>query len=129
MSERQYRKSDIITVTDVAMLVNQFYDKVRQDGLLAPVFNSVINDNWESHLNRMTDFWSTILLYTKTYKDDPMPKHLPLPVTKEHFDRWLDLFNQTLDELFEGSIADTAKKRAENIARIMMVVKEVSINN
>lgn len=111
------------------MLVNQFYDKVRQDGLLAPVFNSVINDNWESHLNRMTDFWSTILLYTKTYKDDPMPKHLPLPVAKEHFDRWLDLFNQTLDELFEGSIADTAKKRAENIARIMMVVKEVSINN
>lgn len=129
MSERQYRKSDIITVTDVAMLVNQFYDKVRQDELLAPVFNSMIKDNWESHLNRMTDFWSTILLYTKTYKDDPMPKHLPLPVTKEHFDRWLDLFNQTLDELFEGSIADTAKKRAENIARIMMVVKEVSINN
>lgn len=128
MEDKQFRKSDIITIVDVAMLVNQFYDKIRQDEFLAPVFNSVIKENWDAHLNRMIDFWSTMLLYTKAYKGDPMPKHLPLPIAKQHFDQWLLLFNETLNELFEGPIADNARKRAENIARIMMAVKEPTNN-
>ena len=51
-------------------------------------------------------------------------QHLPLPIGKEHFDRWLQLFNQTIDELFEGQIAENARKRAASIARIMLAVKE-----
>ena len=116
---------DIFTEKDVAMLVNAFYEKVRQDELLAGVFNPIIKDNWDFHLKRMVDFWSTILLYTKKYKDDPMPKHLPLAIGKEHFDRWLQLFNETIDELFEGKIAENARKRASSIARIMKAVKEI----
>ncbi|MHB1179871.1 MAG: group III truncated hemoglobin, partial [Daejeonella sp.] len=61
----------------------------------------------------------------KKYKDDPMPKHLPLAIGKEHFDRWLQLFNETIDELFEGKIAENARKRASSIARIMKAVKEI----
>ena len=119
------KNADICTEVDVAALVNTFYDKVRNDEMLAGVFNAIIKDNWPAHLNRMTDFWSTILLYTKTYKDDPLPKHLPLPVGREHFDRWLFLFNETIDELFEGEIANNARKRANSIATIMQAVKGI----
>lgn len=118
-------RAEILTEADVAVLVNSFYDKVRQDALLADIFNSIIKDNWPIHLKRMTDFWSTILLYTKTYKDDPLPKHLPLPVDKEHFDRWLELFNETIDEHFRGEIAENARKRASSIASIMQAVKGI----
>jgi len=118
-------KDDILTEADVKLLVNTFYGKVRKDEILAPIFEPIIKDNWEPHLMRMTDFWSTILLYTKKYKDDPMPKHLPLPIDQVHFDRWLQLFNQTIGELFEGTIAQNASKRANSIAKIMMAVKGI----
>lgn len=121
-------KDDILTEADVSVLVNTFYSKVREDEILGDVFNTVIKDNWDIHLKRMTDFWSTILLYTKKYKDDPLPKHLPLPISQEHFDRWLRLFNETIDQLFEGQVADNARKRANSIARIMKAVKGIPGN-
>ncbi|HEY0669701.1 MAG TPA: group III truncated hemoglobin [Sphingobacteriaceae bacterium] len=120
--------NDILTEADIELLVNTFYTKVRQDDILAEVFNDVIKDKWDIHLKRMTDFWSTILLYTKKYKDDPLPKHMPLPIGQEHFDRWLQLFNETIDMLFEGQIAENARKRANSIARIMKAVKGISEN-
>jgi hemoglobin len=116
---------DILREEDVKLLVNTFYDKVRKDELLSVVFAAVIKDNWTAHLQKMTDFWSTILLYTKKYKGDPMPKHLPLKVDKAHFARWLQLFSETIDELFDGQIAANAKLRANSIARIMQAVKGI----
>jgi hemoglobin len=116
---------DIESETDVRQLVGAFYGKVRRDELLAPIFEPVIGDHWEHHLQRMTDFWSTLLLYTKKFSDDPLTKHLPLPLTKAHFDRWLMLFHETADELFRGQIAENAKKRANSIARIMKAVKQI----
>ena len=118
---------DILTEENVQLLVNTFYGKVRNDELLSVVFEPIIKDNWPVHLKKMTDFWSTILLYTKKYKDDPMPKHMPLPVDRIHFQRWLQLFNETIDELFEGTIAENAKKRANSIARIMQAVKGIEM--
>lgn len=125
MGEKVRHSCDILTKADVAVLVNSFYDKIREDLLLGDIFNDVIKDNWPAHLNRMIDFWSTVLLYTRTYKDDPMPKHLPLPVGKEHFDRWLALFDETISEHFDGQIADNARKRAASIASIMQAVKGI----
>lgn len=116
---------DIESEEDVQQLVNIFYGKVRQDKLLAPIFEPVIGNNWGHHLERMTDFWCTLLLYTKKFNDDPLTKHLPLALTKEHFDRWLSLFHATVDELFEGQIAENAKSRANSIARIMKAVKNI----
>lgn len=116
--------SDILTEADVERLVNAFYDKVKDDETLSAVFNPIIKD-WDAHLKKMTDFWSTLLLYTKKYKEDPLPKHLPLPIAREHFDRWLQLFNETLDELFTGPIAENARKRASSIAMIMSAVKGI----
>jgi hemoglobin len=117
---------DIADEADVRNLVDIFYGKVRRDELLAPIFEPVIGDHWENHLQRMTDFWSTLLLYTRKFKDDPLTKHLPLALTKEHFDRWLSLFRQTVDELFQGQIAQNAKSRANSIARIMKAVKNIN---
>lgn len=116
---------DIVNEADIRNLVNTFYGKVRQDELLAPIFETVIGNRWDHHLERMTDFWSTLLLYTKKFSDDPLNKHLPLPLNKEHFDRWLLLFHGTVDELFQGQIAENAKKRAYSIARIMKAVKNI----
>lgn len=116
-------KNDIKSEDDVSTLVHTFYARVRADELLGPIFESIIKDNWAPHLKRMVDFWSTILLYTHKYKDDPMPKHMQLPVEQRHFDRWLFLFNDTLDTLFAGEIAENAKLRAGSIAKIMMVIR------
>ena len=117
--------TDIMSEADVKLLVHTFYDKVRRDALLSAVFDGVVKDNWPAHLEKMTDFWSTILLYTRKYKADPMPKHLPLQVNQDHFERWLTLFNETIDELFYGQIAMNAKSRAKSIARIMQAVKGI----
>lgn len=123
MIDKSSTKKDISEVADIEKLVYTFYDKVRADEALFAVFDPIIKDNWTAHLAKMVKFWSTLLLYTHEYKDDPLTKHLPLPLTKEHFERWLFLFNDTIDELFEGQIADNAKKRASSIARIMKAVK------
>jgi hemoglobin len=116
-------KHDIKSEEDVSTLVHTFYAKVRADELLGPIFEPIIKDNWAPHLKRMVDFWSTILLYTHKYKDDPMPKHMQLPVEQRHFDRWLLLFNETLDSLFAGELVENAKLRAGSIAKIMMVIR------
>ena len=92
---------------------------------MAPVFEPVIGTHWDRHLERMTDFWSTLLLYTKKFTDDPLTKHLPLALTKAHFDRWLLLFHETVNELFKGRIAENAGNRANSIARIMKAVKNI----
>lgn len=117
---------DIQDETDVDLLVNTFYIKVRNDELLDTVFAPVIKNNWDAHLQLMVGFWSTLLLYTRKYSGDPLPKHLPLKISKEHFERWIQLFNETVDELFVGVIAENAKKRASSIAKIMKAVKGIS---
>jgi hemoglobin len=119
----EHAQGDILNEEDVTLLVHTFYAKVRADALLGPIFKSIIKNNWAPHLSRMVDFWSTILLYTRKYKDDPMPKHMQLPVEQRHFDRWLLLFNETLDNLFTGTVTENARLRAASIARIMMVIR------
>lgn len=119
------KKKDISDVADIEKLVHTFYDKVRAEPTLFAVFDPIVKDNWPAHLQKMVKFWSTLLLYTYEYKDDPLTSHLPLPLTKQHFETWMALFRETLDELFEGKIAENAKKRASSIARIMKAVKNI----
>lgn len=107
---------DIQTEADIQTLVDRFYDKVNQDELLGPIFNEVAAVHWEAHLPTMYDFWSSILLGTARYKGRPFPKHMTLPVSKPHFQRWLQLFYQTVAENFAGSKAEEAKVKALNIA-------------
>lgn len=99
----------------IEKLVRRFYDKVRDDPLLGPVFQERIAD-WEPHLQRMFAFWSSVALLTGHYSGQPMQKHLPLPIDATHFDRWLELFRQTARETCSPEGAAHFIERAERIA-------------
>jgi hemoglobin len=87
-----------ITEAMIERLVRGFYAKVRADAMLAPVFEPRIAD-WEPHLQRMCAFWSSVALMSGRYHGTPMVKHMPLPVDADHFDRWLELFEETAREI------------------------------
>jgi len=109
---------EIISLEDVKKLVDTFYDRVREDELLSPIFNERINDRWPQHLEKMYTFWQTLLLNERTYFGSPFPAHANLPVSGKHFKKWMELFTQTVDELFVGEKATEAKWRAEKMAEI-----------
>ncbi|MBO2011270.1 group III truncated hemoglobin [Hymenobacter negativus] len=111
-------RPDITSEADVRLLVDAFYAAINHDTLLAPVFNHVARVDWARHLPIMYDFWSSILLGSARYHGRPFPKHIPLPIEATHFERWLELFDATVNELFQGSKAEEAKLRALNIARM-----------
>lgn len=109
---------DIQNLDDVKLLVNHFYGLVRQDEMLGPIFNEVIQDRWPLHLEKMYQFWQTVLLEEHTYEGRPFPPHAQLPIEQAHFQRWLQLFYQTLDAHFSGKTADEARWRAARMAEM-----------
>lgn len=111
---------DIETLDDVMLLVNDFYGKVRQDSLLAGIFNNVIRDRWPEHLEKMYRFWQTVLLSEYTYKGTPFPPHAQLPVNQAHFERWLQLFEGTVNVHFSGKRAERAKWQGHQMAKMFL---------
>jgi hemoglobin len=105
-------KKDIENIEDIKLLVNVFYDRIKENDLLGPIFNHVIKDKRPEHLEKMVRFWQTILLYEHTYSGSPFPPHAQLPIDKVHFETWVELFQETVDNLFHGEKANTAKTRA-----------------
>ncbi len=110
--------NDIKTIEDIKLLVDTFYGKVREDALLKDIFDNVIRNKWPEHLEKMYRFWQTILLEEHTYFGSPFPPHVKLPVNKEHFNQWLKLFFETVDENFAGETSAFAKKQGERMAEI-----------
>ena len=102
------QRFDITDRRDVACLVNVFYDRVRDDRLLGPIFDDVAHVDWATHLPRMYDFWESVLFGTSTFKGTPLVVHRTLarhtPLTAEAFDRWVTLFQTTVDDLFSGTM-------------------------
>lgn len=111
----QIRAETGIDEAMIARLVDGFYDRVRADPLIGPVFNDRISD-WGPHLEQMRLFWSSVALMSGAYHGRPMPKHLPLPVDARHFDRWLELFEATARDLCPPAAADHFIERARRIA-------------
>jgi hemoglobin len=111
-------KHDILNRDDIKMLVDRFYDKVKDDSLLGPVFSHV---DWPHHLPIMYDFWSSMLLGDQTYRGNPLQRHMHLAINKNHFDQWLSFFNETVDENFQGEKAEEVKMRAQSIAGIFQL--------
>lgn len=107
----------------IELLVKSFYEKVKLDDLLGPIFNNAENFEWDTHIPIMIDFWETLLLDTTSYKGNAMRKHFDLhrrtPLTDAHFDRWKQLFYSTLNNLFEGPNVDKAKQKVEAIGGLM----------
>lgn len=111
-------KQDIFTIEDVKLLVNRFYDKIKTDELLGPIFNERIQDRWPEHLDKMYRFWQTVLLGEHTYYGSPFPPHAQLPIGHEHFLKWMELFTAIVDELFMGEKAAEAKWRATKMKEL-----------
>lgn len=112
---------DINTIEDVKHFVDDFYGKIRKDNLLSDIFDSVIKDRWPEHLDKMYRFWQTILLDDHTYYGSPFIPHAYLPVEREHFDRWLFLFFETIDTFYDGEKAMKAKWQANRMAEMFQI--------
>ena len=117
-------KRDIKDRQDIYKVVDDFYKKLFQDQELKHFFEKFNNeDSLQKHLNVLVDFWDNVLFYTGTYNKNAMLPHIELnktkPFQKQHFERWLHLFHQSIDDNFKGEIAEVAKNRATSIATVM----------
>lgn len=110
-------RGELCTEQEITTLVYGFYDRVRADPKLGPIFNAHIDD-WDKHLGIMVRFWSSMLLGAGTYEGTPMPKHVALPDLKaDLFSQWLALFQLTTQELPNRALAERANEYAHRIAR------------
>lgn len=108
---------------DISLLVNTFYSKIRMDEVLGPIFNSHIpEESWPEHLSKLTDFWETNLFGIAKFKGNPSQKHINVDknmdysIDQTHFGRWIQLWFETIDELYEGDLAFNAKNAARKMA-------------
>lgn len=133
LEERQRRRALLapgsaagVTEAMIREVVHGFYGRIRQDALLGPVFEGVIADNWDHHLAKMCDFWSSVLLMSGRYEGRPMPAHIRIKVAKgmgldtEHFDHWLTLFRATVRDLCPAEAAALFEDRAQRIATSLL---------
>lgn len=116
-------KRDIESRDDILHFITLFYEKVKTDRIIGYFFTEIIPVNWETHIPVITDFWETILLDNPVYSKNAMGIHFEInrisPLKKEHFNRWLELFNSTIDDLYIGKKASMAKNRAASVAGLM----------
>jgi hemoglobin len=113
--------SPVPSEVQITSLVHGFYAKVRTDASLGPIFDRAITD-WNSHLAKMCDFWSSVMRISGRYHGNPMAAHLRLKTVRpEHFQRGLGLFANTARELFTPELAEAFIVRAENIARSLQL--------
>lgn len=125
ITQSPHKMKDIENIEDIKVFVNGFYSKIQEDDLLADVFALRIQgEAWERHLNRMYDFWNTVLFFQSAYKGNPFARHIGLPVQAHHFERWISLFHQTIDAHFQGPIADETKLRGSNMAALFLAKME-----
>jgi len=113
-------KHDIETREDIIQFVNAFYGNMTSDDIVGHIFLEVEQVDFAKHLPKMYDFWEMLLLDGSNYRGAPMQPHFRVnektPLTPAHFDRWLEMFKETIDSLFEGPKAEEAKSKAFNIA-------------
>lgn len=106
------------SVESITLLVHGFYGDVRRDPLLGPVFEKTLHGQWDAHLQRLVDFWSTVALGTRSFKGDVFGKHMALEgVTPAHFAAWVGLWQQHTNRLFAPDVAHDLQVAAHGIAR------------
>jgi len=107
----------------ISVLVDTFYERVRENPILGPIFNQAIGDKWGEHLPRMKDFWASVALNAGRYSGKPVPKHQKLSMVEpSHFTIWLDLFRETLEETAPSPGAvDYFMERAERIGQSLQL--------
>ena len=126
---------DINTREDVFLLVSGFSKKVRQNPEIGHFFNEAIQD-WDAHLDKLTDFWESNLFFKALYKGNPQKVHVKVDqenrqeISSYHFGIWLNLWFETIDELFEGELANRAKNNARKMSsHLYLKIFEARKNN
>ncbi len=111
-----------ISEPDLALLVDRFYARVRQDGLIGPLFNAAIHD-WPEHLERLSAFWSSVMLTSGRYKGSPMAAHMRHAgqIRPEMFSRWLELWRETARDTLAPDAAEAVSAKAERIAESLQL--------
>lgn len=107
---------DIESQEDIVLLVDAFYAEVQKNELLAPVFNKHLANKWDVHHEKLYRFWQTVLFKEKTYSGKPHKLHDKMVVSSNHFDLWIKIWQQTVDVLFVGDVAERAKYRGQTMA-------------
>ena len=100
----------------IARLVDHFYEKVRRDPQIGPIFNAAVHD-WGEHKRLLTSFWASVALRASSYRGNPMAAHRPHPIKVEHFDRWLELWRETCNEELDPAHAERMLEYAQRIGR------------
>ena len=123
---------DIHSRKDIEFLVDSFYKKILIDEKIGFFFTEVVELDWDKHIPIMYDFWETTLLGKAKYKGNPMIKHINLHrkkiIKKEHFDRWLSIWKNTINASFDGEKSEEAIKKAEQIGGLMKFKIEQQTN-
>jgi hemoglobin len=118
--------TELCTEQEIERLVHAFYAKVRRDDQLGPIFNAHI-DNWDHHLAKLSDFWSSLLLHTERFNGTPMPKHIALQgLNATLFQRWLELFRETTAAQPNQAMGEKACAMAERIAQSLWYGYQIS---
>ena len=114
---------------DIVRLVGKFYARVRKDDLLGNIFNHhIATEEWPAHLSKLSGFWEVHLLRGSNFKGNPVQKHIQVDqhlkntMNKEHFDRWLELWSETLDSLYEGELTEKAMVAAQRMGKAQLAV-------
>ncbi len=112
-----------VTPEYISILVDAFYARIRTDQMLGPIFNRVIDDQWDPHLEKMKSFWGSVALHTGTYSGQPVPKHKALKgVDRAKFDLWLKMFRETLENTAPSDqVICYFMERAERIAESLQL--------
>lgn len=105
----------------IERLVHLFYSRIRRDAELGPIFERRLADRWDRHLAAMVDFWSSVALMSGRYRGRPHEAHQPLGLTPAHFERWLDIFMTTVNDICCGGAAALLIDRAHRIADSLQI--------
>ena len=119
------RRANTIGIDEayISLLVDEFYRRIRADETLGPIFEEALGDRWDYHLPRMKSFWASVALNAGTYSGQPVPAHKKLnQVQQSHFQTWLALFRQTLEDTAPTPEAvDYFMERANRIAESLQL--------
>ena len=123
---------DIESRQDIELLVNSFYEQAKKDDTIGHIFNQIVGEDWLHHLPVMYSFWETVLLHVPGYTGNPIQKHIEIdkqiPLQEAHFQKWLQLWTETIDGVFKGKIADDAKKRGGLMIQLISAKVSASRN-
>jgi hemoglobin len=117
-----------ITPEQVSDLVDRFYTRIQSDVRLGPIFDARMAGAWDVHLIKMKEFWRSVLLRSGEYKGQPVPKHTHLTeVVTEDFQNWLQLFQLTVDEIFDADARPVVVGAAKRIASSLWLAMDGNV--